>query len=88
MPRVEIPHGGLSYACLDCPAVFYVNPDDPFEAHGKYLDHIATTHDDDHESDEDQDADAEAFEDPTDSCSCTWIDDPQCEYHHGPEAGY
>jgi hypothetical protein len=35
----------LSYTCGDCGAVFPVDPEDPFESHGAYLDHQAE-HDD------------------------------------------
>lgn len=41
-----LPAQGLAYACRDCDEVFRVDPADPFDAHGKYLDHIAE-HDDD-----------------------------------------
>lgn len=49
VPQVDIPHDGLSYACEDCGAVFPVDPADPFDAHGQYLDHLEV-----HEADENE----------------------------------
>ena len=39
----------LSYTCADCGQVFPVDPSDPIESHGAYLDHQA-----EHDADDDQ----------------------------------
>jgi hypothetical protein len=86
---VEMPEGGVfdsnadgfwdepaDYKCGDCGQVFPVDPADPIESHGAYLDHQA-----EHDDAEDDNGKGASIEDEQECASCGWPYapvDPNC----------